>query len=68
MTPHTNRSIDSSGDATKLKSIPKAKYVSQSQLTNSKNANHYAVRPEIGHCKYMSQETMAFWAMYGNVC
>jgi len=65
---HTsNRLIDSSGDATKLTSIPKAKSVSQSQLTSSKYANHYAVRPEIGHCKYMSQKTMAFWAMAFNI-
>jgi len=60
---HFQRLIDSSGSATKFKSIPKAKPISQSQLTSSKYANYYAVRPEIGRCKYMSLKTMAFWAM-----
>jgi len=60
---HFQRLIDSSGSATKFKGIPKAKPISQSQLTSSKHANYYAVRPEIGRCKYMSLKTTAFWAM-----
>ena len=60
--------IGSSGNATKLKNIPKRKSVSQSQLTCSKYAKYYAVRPEIEQFKYMSQKTMAFWAVFTGKC
>ena len=43
--------------------FPKPTSSDQSQPTSSENANYYAARCEIGLCKYMSQKTIAFWAM-----
>ena len=41
----------------------KALPADQSQPTSSGYANYYAARWLIGHCKYMSRKTIAFWAM-----
>ena len=61
---HTsNRSIDSCGIVKRPEVFPKARSSDQSQPTSSEHANYYAARPEIGRCKYMSQKTIAFWAM-----
>jgi len=47
----------------KLKVFPKPGSADQSQPAISEHANYYAARSEIGCCKYMSQKTIAFWAM-----
>ena len=58
--------IDSSGIAKRLEVFPKASCSDQSQPTCSEHANYYAARPKIRRCKYMSQKTIAFWAMHHN--
>ena len=59
--------IESSGIAKRPDVFPKARSSDQSQPTSSEHVNYYAARPEIGRCKYMSQKTIAFWAMLGSL-